>query len=65
MFGKKKKAHEKLTLQEYMKFKAEREKKLFRFQPYPWQVNLAIGLPFVILIPLFFIYLFHIRGVLG
>jgi hypothetical protein len=65
MFGKKKKSQEKLTLQEYQKLKESREKRLFRFQPYPWQVNFALGLPFVVLVMLFLIYFFHIRGVIG
>lgn len=65
MFGKNKKNQEKPTLQEYLKLKERREKKLFRFQPYPWQVNFAIGLPFVVLIMMFLIYFFHIRGVIG
>jgi|GEM_PF-2354539 len=65
MFGKKKKGQEKLTLQEYLKLKEAREKKLFRFQPYPWPVNLALGLPIIVLIMLFLIYFFHIRGVIA
>jgi hypothetical protein len=65
MFGKKKKGQEKLTLQEYLKLKVARDKRLFRFQPYPWQVNLAIGIPFIILIMLFLMYFYHIRGVIG
>ena len=65
MFGNKKRKHEKLTIQEYLKLKAARDKRLFHFQPYPWQVNLAIGLPFTVLIMLFLIYFFHIRGAIG
>jgi hypothetical protein len=65
MFGKKKKGQEKLTLQEYLKLKKRRALWLFRFQPYPWQVNFAIGIPFIVLIMLFLMYFYHIRGVIG
>jgi hypothetical protein len=65
MFGKKKKLPERLTVQEFLKLKEQREKKIFHFQPYPWPVNVALLLPVVVLTMLLLTYFFHVRGLLG
>jgi hypothetical protein len=65
MFGKKKKLPQKLTIQEFLKLKEARAKKIFRFQPYPWPVNFALLLPLVVLALLLLTYFFHVRGLVG
>jgi hypothetical protein len=65
MFGRKKKGPEKLTIQEFLKLKEQRKKRIFHFQPYPWPVTAALLIPLVVLALLLFTYFSHIRGVLG
>jgi hypothetical protein len=65
MFKKKKKSLEKISIQEFLKLKEAREKRLFNFQPYPWPVNFALLLPLSVFILLLLTYYFHVRGVAG
>jgi hypothetical protein len=59
------KKKEKYTIEEYQKITAERKKRKFHFQPYPWPVTLALSVPFIFFVIITLLYILYIKGFAG